>query len=55
MHHIGKSISRTQQILNDAIAFVSFAAIHWYSLFFACNDFGERNAPNGIMAASCCF
>jgi hypothetical protein len=59
----GKSISRTQQTVNDALALVRFAMLcwsllmmflHWYALqhwslqIFTCDDFIERNTQKNL-------
>ena len=53
-----KSISRTQQRVNDGFALVPLVMICWSSLIFACCDFIERNTWStsyGILDAYCHF
>lgn len=51
----GKSLSRTQQTVNDALSLVCPAKLCWLLLVFAGYHFVERNVPNNLSWYCSCF
>jgi hypothetical protein len=50
-----KTITRTPETVNDALALVRLAKLHWSSLIFICCGFIERKAPKNFSWYSSCF